>query len=109
MQQKSFSNTGVSVPEVGLGTWNYHAGVEPLRKGLDAGAFADKCAAIASSMLAIRSALPFVNASEGRFVAPRVALREAALAAVFRTFLLMSQLPDGAGLSGLGTSRKRPK
>jgi diketogulonate reductase-like aldo/keto reductase len=38
MQQKSFSNTGVSVPEVGLGTWNYHAGVEPLRKGLDAGA-----------------------------------------------------------------------
>src|SRR3989442_2375533 len=21
-------------PEVGLGTWNYHAGVEPLRKGL---------------------------------------------------------------------------
>jgi diketogulonate reductase-like aldo/keto reductase len=38
MQQKSLSNTGVSIPEVGLGTWNYHAGVEPLRKGLDAGA-----------------------------------------------------------------------
>src|SRR2546428_3612817 len=38
MQQKSLSNTGVSIPEVGLGTGNYHAGVEPLRKGLDAGA-----------------------------------------------------------------------
>ena len=38
MTYKSLSNTGVSIPEVGLGTWNYHAGVEPLRKGLDAGA-----------------------------------------------------------------------
>ena len=38
MQQKPLSKTGVSIPEVGLGTWNYHAGVEPLRKGLDAGA-----------------------------------------------------------------------
>jgi len=34
MTYKSLSNTGVSIPEVGLGTWNYHAGVEPLRKGL---------------------------------------------------------------------------
>ena len=38
MTYKSLSNTGVSIPEVGLGTWNYHAGVEPLWKGLDAGA-----------------------------------------------------------------------
>src|SRR5437867_12308408 len=38
MTYKSLSNTGVSIPEIGLGTWNYHAGVEPLRKGLDAGA-----------------------------------------------------------------------
>jgi len=38
MTYKSLSSTGVSIPEVGLGTWNYHAGVEPLRKGLDAGA-----------------------------------------------------------------------
>jgi diketogulonate reductase-like aldo/keto reductase len=35
---KPFSNTHFSIPEVGLGTWNYHAGVEPLRRGLDAGA-----------------------------------------------------------------------
>ena len=38
MTYKSLSSTGVSISEVGLGTWNYHAGVEPLRKGLDAGA-----------------------------------------------------------------------
>jgi diketogulonate reductase-like aldo/keto reductase len=30
--------TGIFIPEVGMGTWNYHAGPEPLRKGLEAGA-----------------------------------------------------------------------
>lgn len=35
---KSLAKTGVSIPEVGMGTWNYHAGVSPLRDGLDAGA-----------------------------------------------------------------------
>ena len=38
MTSKPLSNTGVSIPEVGLGTWEYRAGVEPLRRGLDAGA-----------------------------------------------------------------------
>jgi len=38
MTYKALSNTGFSIPEVGLGTWNYHAGMDPLRKGLDAGA-----------------------------------------------------------------------
>ena len=32
------ARTGVFIPEVGLGTWNYHAGPVPLRKGLEAGA-----------------------------------------------------------------------
>lgn len=32
------ANTGIFIPEVGIGTWNYHAGPEPLRKGLYAGA-----------------------------------------------------------------------
>ena len=35
---KELGKTGVQIPEVGIGTWNYHAGPEPLRKGLDAGA-----------------------------------------------------------------------
>ena len=34
---KELGRTGVRIPEVGLGTWNYHAGPEPLRRGLEAG------------------------------------------------------------------------
>lgn len=32
------SRTGVCVPEVGIGTWDYHAGSAPIRQGLEAGA-----------------------------------------------------------------------
>jgi diketogulonate reductase-like aldo/keto reductase len=32
------SRTGVFVPEVGIGTWDYHAGPAPIRNGLEAGA-----------------------------------------------------------------------
>lgn len=32
------AKTGVSLPEIGIGTWEYHAGPLPLRKGLEAGA-----------------------------------------------------------------------
>ena len=35
---KELGNTGVQIPEIGIGTWEYHAGPETLRKGLDAGA-----------------------------------------------------------------------
>ncbi len=31
-------NTGVQVSEIGLGTWKYHGGVEPLRRGIALGA-----------------------------------------------------------------------
>ncbi len=36
---KSLGSTGIKVPEIGLGTWQYGGGVEPLRKGLSLGAF----------------------------------------------------------------------
>ncbi len=32
------AKTGVFIPEVGIGTWSYQAGLAPLRKGLEAGA-----------------------------------------------------------------------
>lgn len=32
------AKTGVFIPEIGIGTWNYHAGPGPLRKGMEAGA-----------------------------------------------------------------------
>jgi diketogulonate reductase-like aldo/keto reductase len=35
---KELGQTGISIPEIGIGTWNYHAGPGPLRRGLDAGA-----------------------------------------------------------------------
>lgn len=35
---KELGSSGVQIPEIGIGTWDYHAGPEPLRKGLDAGA-----------------------------------------------------------------------
>ena len=38
MNLKSLGQTGLTIPEVGLGTWNYHGGVEPLRAGFEQGA-----------------------------------------------------------------------
>lgn len=38
MNCKQLGQTGVDLPEIGLGTWDYHAGPQPLRAGLDAGA-----------------------------------------------------------------------
>ncbi len=39
MELKQLGNTGVMVPEVGLGTWKYRGGVEPLRRGIELGAY----------------------------------------------------------------------
>ncbi len=39
MIDKELGSTGVRIPELGIGTWEYHAGPEPLRKGLEAGAW----------------------------------------------------------------------
>lgn len=38
MKFKTLGNTGAMVPEIGLGTWNYKGGVNPLRKGIELGA-----------------------------------------------------------------------
>lgn len=39
MELKELGSTGVMLPEIGLGTWKYTGGVEPLRQGIDLGAF----------------------------------------------------------------------
>lgn len=39
MRVKELGQTGVFVPEVGVGTWNYHSGPEPLRRAVEAGAW----------------------------------------------------------------------
>lgn len=38
MELKELGSTGVMIPEIGLGTWRYRGGVEPLRKGIELGA-----------------------------------------------------------------------
>lgn len=38
MRYKKLSSTELEIPEIGLGTWNYRGGVEPLRKGIEKGA-----------------------------------------------------------------------
>ena len=39
MELKELGNTGVLLPEIGLGTWKYTGGIEPLRRGVQLGAF----------------------------------------------------------------------
>ncbi|MCK5710401.1 MAG: aldo/keto reductase [Deltaproteobacteria bacterium] len=38
MELKELGKTGVMIAEIGLGTWRYQGGVEPLRKGIELGA-----------------------------------------------------------------------
>jgi diketogulonate reductase-like aldo/keto reductase len=38
MELKSLGNTNLRIPEIGLGTWKYQGGVEPLRQGIELGA-----------------------------------------------------------------------
>ncbi|HYK92047.1 MAG TPA: aldo/keto reductase [Acidobacteriota bacterium] len=38
MNSRELGQTGVAVPEIGLGTWDYHGGVKPLRAGFERGA-----------------------------------------------------------------------
>lgn len=39
MELKQLGDTGMVVPEIGLGTWKYRGGVEPLRRGIELGAY----------------------------------------------------------------------
>ena len=39
MEQLELGNTGVMIPEIGLGTWKYTGGTKPLRRGIELGAF----------------------------------------------------------------------
>ena len=39
METKRLGSSGLIVPEIGLGVWRYGGGVEPLRRGIEAGAF----------------------------------------------------------------------
>src|SRR5437016_2638928 len=38
VESKQLGNTGVMIPEIGIGVWRYSGGVEPLRRGIEQGA-----------------------------------------------------------------------
>lgn len=38
MSYKELGQTGVRIPEIGMGTWQYEGGVEPLQRGIERGA-----------------------------------------------------------------------
>ncbi len=48
MEFKRLGSTDVMVPEIGLGTWRYRGGVEPLRRGIELGAQVHKASALSS-------------------------------------------------------------
>lgn len=48
MEFKRLSSTDVMVPEIGLGTWRYRGGVEPLRRGIELGAQVHWASALSS-------------------------------------------------------------
>src|SRR5215475_10544362 len=39
MELKPLGSASVMIPEIGLGVWRYSGGVEPLRQGIELGAF----------------------------------------------------------------------
>src|SRR6516162_6720333 len=38
MEHVALGNTGIMIPEIGTGVWQYRGGVEPLRRGVELGA-----------------------------------------------------------------------
>ncbi|MGH7916862.1 MAG: aldo/keto reductase, partial [Candidatus Binataceae bacterium] len=39
MESRELGRTGAQIPEIGIGVWRYTGGVEPLRRGIELGAF----------------------------------------------------------------------
>jgi diketogulonate reductase-like aldo/keto reductase len=70
MNRKELGKTGTFLPEVGMGTWNYHGGAGPLRRGLGAGALFLDTAESYGTEEVVREVL--VGVRERVFVATKV-------------------------------------
>lgn len=82
MELKSLGSTEVMVPEIGLGVWKYRGGVEPLRRGVELGAFLIDTAEIYGTEEAVGQAIQ--GRRERVFVATKVAGNHLAHDAVLR-------------------------
>src|SRR6516164_5968306 len=70
IELKQLGNTGVMVPEIGLGTWKYRGGVEPLRRGIALGAYLIDTAEIYRTENVVGQAIQ--GRREGVFIATKV-------------------------------------
>jgi len=75
MNHKELANTGIRLAEIGLGTWQYEGGVEPLRTGIALGAcFIDTAESYGTEEVVGRAIQGIRNKV---FVATKVSPREA--------------------------------
>jgi diketogulonate reductase-like aldo/keto reductase len=57
MELKELGHTGARIPEIGIGVWRYAGGVEPLRRGIELGAFLIDTAEIYGTEEAVAKAI----------------------------------------------------
>jgi diketogulonate reductase-like aldo/keto reductase len=70
MELKELGNTGVRIPEIGIGVWRYSGGVEPLRRGIELGAFLIDTAEIYGTEEAVAEAITGIR--DRVFIATKV-------------------------------------
>ena len=82
MELKELGKTGVMIPEIGLGTWRYRGGAEPLRKGIELGAALIDTAegyytedVVGEAVMGIRDQVFIATKVSGRHLAPDDVLR----------------------------------
>jgi diketogulonate reductase-like aldo/keto reductase len=73
MQSKDLGATGVKVPEIGLGTWDYQGGDAPVKKSVELGAFLIDTAEIYGTEEAVGAAIKGIR--DRVFVATKVSGR----------------------------------
>lgn len=80
---KKLGTTGLQIPEIGLGTWNYHGGTAPILAGLQAGArFIDTAESYGSEPLVAQA---IVGQRERVFLATKISPEHFAPAEVFKS------------------------
>jgi len=83
MKYKELGTTGIQLPEIGMGTWHYRGGVEPLKAGIELGATFIDTAETYDSEEAVGEAVKGIRNSV--FIATKVAPRNFKAADLIRS------------------------